>query len=332
MVASRTQLAKAADPPHDAYPVRLVAKLTGLSADIIRAWEKRYAVVDPVRGPRGARLYSTSDIDRLRALAAAVAAGRSIGDVAHLGSAELVALAPIPVPEPLHATPGQRTGSNRVVTATLECLQAHDVGGIEMQLADGLVALGSRLFLHEVVVPLLHEVGDGWARGELSIAQEHLLSGVLRNLLTGMLRSRPRAPQSTLLLATPPGERHEFGLLLAALVARDQGVGSNYIGIDLPAAEIVDAAVRSSCMVVAISVVAPANRRNAVATVRELEAALPALVELWLGGADAAHVQRQAHSRRARLVTDLSALRDDLDRLVPKAAQLHRQAMPKRME
>ncbi len=330
MVANRAPVARAI-APHDAYPVRLVAKLTGLSADIIRAWEKRYAVVEPVRGPRGARLYSTSDIDRLRALAAAVATGRSIGDVAHLGSAELLALAPAPVPAQV-APARHRAGSNRVVTATLACLRAHDVVGIEIHLADALVALGSQIFLHEVVVPLLHEVGDGWARGELSIAQEHLLSGILRNLLSGMLRSRPRAPQSSLLLATPPGERHEFGLLLAALVASDQGVGSNYIGIDLPAAEIVDAALRSSCSVVAISAVAPDNRRNAVATVRELEARLPALVELWIGGADAPSVHRQAHSRRARLITDLNDLMGYLERLVPKTTQPHRQAMPKEME
>ncbi len=75
--------------PHDAYPLRTVAAMTGLTPDLIRAWEKRYAVVAPVRGARGARLYSAADVTHLRLLARVVGGGRAIGDVAALAAAEL---------------------------------------------------------------------------------------------------------------------------------------------------------------------------------------------------------------------------------------------------
>ena len=74
---------------HDAYPLRTVAAMTGLTPDLIRAWEKRYAVVAPIRGARGARLYTAGDIAHLRLLARVVGAGRAIGDVAALRPAEL---------------------------------------------------------------------------------------------------------------------------------------------------------------------------------------------------------------------------------------------------
>ena len=75
--------------PHDAYPLSTVTVMTGLSPDLIRAWERRYAVVAPIRGARGARLYSAADISHLRLLARAVGAGRAIGDVAGLSPAQL---------------------------------------------------------------------------------------------------------------------------------------------------------------------------------------------------------------------------------------------------
>jgi len=317
--------AKAVAPKtrHDAYPVRTAAQLTGLSADLIRVWEKRYSVVKPVRGPRGARLYSAADVARLRALAAAVAAGRSIGDIAHLDSHDLQALnTPVPAAEA-----SQRDGSapsHRVVATILECVQQLDGLGADRHLSDAWLALGNNAFLHEVVEPLLHEVGEAWVRGEVSIAQEHLVSGIVRNLITGMLRARPILHQPAVLLATPPGERHELGLLLAALVAHDCGVGVGYLGIDLPAAEIAAAATSRGCPVVALSVVGPANRGSAVDAVRELDRSLAPATEIWLGGGDAADVCREVRTTRARRIADLGIFAHEIERFRFLANERHR--------
>jgi len=304
--------AKSQAAPHDAYPVRTVAQMTGLSPDIIRAWEKRYDVVRPMRGPRGARLYSASDVARLHALARAVASGRSIGDVAHLNSTELQSL---PLGTEVRNESIAPSGSEPVVAALLNSVRRSDVVAIEQQLADALVAHGSNTFLSSVVAPLLYEVGEGWVRGEISVAQEHLVSACLRNLLAGMLRNRRGADHQTLLLATSPGERHEFGLLLIALAARDVGVGVRYLGVDLPADEIAAAAISGQCRAVGIGAVSDEHRLHAVATIQALERSLPPTMELWLGGRDALQVAAQAGATRTRILTDLLSVQHELQRL-----------------
>src|SRR5512143_1122569 len=85
--------------PHEAYPLRTVSATTGLSPDLIRAWERRYGVVSPRRGARGARLYSSADVAHLRLLARVVGAGRAIGDVAGLDRTQLEHLAAGAPPE-----------------------------------------------------------------------------------------------------------------------------------------------------------------------------------------------------------------------------------------
>lgn len=299
---------------HDAYPVRTVAQMTGLSADLIRVWEKRYHVVQPVRGPRGARLYTTGDVVRLQGLARAVAAGRSIGDVAHLDATTLQSLA-VPEPAVMAATHANATGEEPIVAALLDSVRRSAIAAIEQQLADALVALGSHNFITAVATPLLYQVGDGWERGEISVAQEHLVSACLRNLLAGLLRTRRGADDPTLLLATAPGERHEFGLLLIALAARDVGVGVRYLGVDLPPQEIVATARQAGSRIVGLSAVTDAHRDSAVATLRTLDQSLPPTTSLWIGGRDAAHVSTQAGVARVRILTDLHTVQHELLRL-----------------
>jgi DNA-binding transcriptional MerR regulator len=133
--------------PHEAYPVRTVARLTGLSPDIIRAWEKRYRVVAPMRGPRGARLYTADDVRHLRLLGQVVASGRAIGDVAELGAAALAALLTTTLdataPPPGAGTPGEST--EKAVAEALAAIERFDAAAVERRLGDALIAFGDRL-------------------------------------------------------------------------------------------------------------------------------------------------------------------------------------------
>ena len=241
---------------HDSYPLRTVTRLTGLSADVIRAWEKRHGVVTPVRGPRGARLYSTRDVQHLRSLERVVSSGRAIGDVAKLSTQELDALV---VPASSVAADQSNVAGN-VIERALDAVRHFDSAALDRHLGDALMAMGSVEFVRSVVSPLLVEVGDLWNRGHVSIADEHMVSGTIRNLLSGLLRSRAPTNKPTVLLATPSGERHEFGLLIAALLVTDAGIGIFYLGVDLPAAEIASAATRCDADVVALGLANKDNR------------------------------------------------------------------------
>lgn len=302
---------------HEAIPLRTVTALTGLSADLVRAWENRYGVVRPVRGPRGARLYSSADVDHLRTLARVVAAGRAIGDVARLRPHELERLAASGPAGP-RLEPATAPGSEAMRDDILRCLQSFDVVGVSRRLGDAVVALGLRRALQEMILPLVQEVGARWQAGTLSIAEEHVLIGVLRELLASLMRSRVAAGPP-IVLAAPAGEQHDIGLLLVALMARDLGVPVVYLGTDLPAREIVDTVERTCARALGLAVVFDDNRVQAVREVRTIQKRLPQQTRLWLGGADAPHVAGALKPFRGVVLGSLDAAEAALQRLAPPA-------------
>ncbi len=304
---------------HDVFPLRTVAAMTGLTPDLIRAWEKRYAVVAPIRGARGARLYSSTDIAHLRLLARVVGAGRAIGDVAALSFAELEKLAVQSAPDG-HGAERRTARAPRedFVTRVIEQLERFDHAAVTDLLGDAVVGLGVHRFVYQVVRPLVHQVGACWADGDLSIGAEHMATGTLRNLLASLMHGRAGHGRPVV-LATPAGERHELGLLLVALLARDAGVDVVYLGVDLPATDIATAAARARACAVGLSVVVGKNRARACGEIRAVQTALPAGVELWLGGADASGVAANVKGFRGLVLDSLEATDAELTRISVQA-------------
>jgi hypothetical protein len=302
--------------PSSNLPLRTVSKLTGLSPDVLRAWEKRYQVVTPGRGPRGTRLYSGDDVVHLRLLAGAVAAGRSIGDVVGLGRAELESLsATVRVVDELNgATPVAEPGV-RVLREAFDAIELFDSSRLHRILSDAMLGLGIERFVDGIATPLLRRVGDLWSQGRLSVADEHLVSGVLRGLLSGVLHSRGPNQGQRVLIATPSGERHEFGTLIAALIAADGGLDVVYLGADTPSAEIADAADRCGARVVVLGIVNAENADRATNDVRAVAGKLPITTELWLGGASAAAVAARVGNSSIRVMPNLGAVRAEVVRL-----------------
>ena len=256
------------------YSLGAVSRLTGLSPHVLRAWERRYAAVIPLRTPGGTRRYREADVARLRLLGACVQAGHPIGEVARLAEPELRRRASGTGSEP--APP---------LAPILGVLERMDASEAERLLGVQLAALGPRRFASAVVVPLLHAVGDEWEHGRLCVAAEHLASAVLRNLLGGALRQRTGALHATpILFTTLRGERHELGALLCAVVAADLGAGAIYLGPDLPVSELVLAAARTRAAAVAVGVGRTSPERQRERELRRLRRELPAEVELWVGG------------------------------------------------
>lgn len=264
------------EPEEALYSLGAVARLTGLSGHAIRAWERRYGAVQPRRSPGGTRRYTEAEVARLRMLRAAVDAGHRIGDVSHLDDAALERL----VAGTLDAQAGGVPRPPR--EEILEAVDALDVRHVESMLSMELHALGPVAFAREVAAPLLRAVGDRWEHGETSVASEHLASSVVRSLLGAALRGGgPGGPR--ILFTTPEGERHEFGALIAAVVALGAGADVAFLGPDLPVDEVVAAADKLRPAAVALSVVglAPGPTRRYLAGLRRR---LPGRVALWVGG------------------------------------------------
>lgn len=314
-----TQANRSADPGDKTYPIRTVAKLTGLTPDLIRAWERRYGVVEPVRGPRGARLYGAADVDRLRILATVVGNGRSIGDVAHLPPEQLEEIVTVAAGAG-NRVPGAAPLAVPSLEALLAAVDAVDMAALERGLSAALLALGAPRFAREVAIPLLNAVGAAWAQGRLSIGQEHLVSNAMRNLLGALARSGREPSAPSLLLAGPAGERHEFGLLMVAVLAADRGLGAYVLGVDVPAADIADTARKLRVGAVGLSLVAEGNRVASARALVDLEAGLPEGIEIWVGGGDAHNVLAMVPPGRAQLLQSIDQLDRHLGRFQARAA------------
>ena len=270
------------------YSLGAVARLTGLSPHVLRAWERRYGAVAPLRTPGGTRRYRESDVARLRLLAAATGAGHPIGDVARLSEAEL-----------RRRTAGPEEERRPPLRRILEAIDQLDADETERLLGLQLAALGSRGFIAAVVEPLMREVGDRWETGKLCIAAEHLVSASVRNLLGGTLRRTSQSSRSLpILFTTLPGERHELGALSCAVIAVDLGANAIYLGPDLPAGEVVAAAGATRAGAVAVSTSRCASARQRERAVRELRRALPRGVALWLGGSGSEGMALPARAER----------------------------------
>jgi DNA-binding transcriptional MerR regulator len=256
------------------YSLGAVCRLTGLSEHVLRAWERRYGAVRPLRTPGGTRRYREADVTRLQLLRSAVAAGHSIGEVARLEESELarrVALTP-------------RTSAPPPIEPILDAIEQLDGDEVERLLGAQLSALGPARFVRSVAAPLLVEVGDRWHAGRLAIASEHMASSLLRNLLGACLRRPASAAHAPpVLFTTPPGERHELGTLMAAVTAVDAGGHPIFLGSDLPVAEVAGAVASLGAAAVALGV-CHRNGEDLSAALVRMRAAIPAGVELWVGG------------------------------------------------
>lgn len=296
----------------------VVVQRTGLTAHVLRAWERRYGAVDPGRTEGGQRLYSDADVLRLRLLKRATEGGRAIGSVATLGTDELVSLVGEDAGSPAALVVGGSLESH--LGACLEAADRMDVRALRAELMRAVVSLSALVFVTGVVGPLLERVGELWEAGELRPAQEHVVSTAVRQVLDWLLgRYEASSDASLVVVGTPAGELHEFGAMLAAVVAADAGWRVLYLGPSLPAEEIAVAAERSGAAVVAVSVVDGESEDEARAgeELVALRSGLPEGVLLVTGGRRSSRVTPEG----VRRVTDLDAFRQVLLAARPGAVQ-----------
>ena len=257
------------------FPMRVVTRMTGLTADVVRVWERRYGAITPARTEGNARRYSSHDIERLTRLRDAIAAGHSIGDIANLADARLTALA---------ASRDAITETRPILAPYLEAMSELDLPRGEALLARASQLLGPRAMVLDVVLPLLREVGDRYAAGSLTVAEEHAVSAQIRAHLAILLRTTVLpAGAPRMVFGTPPGHRHELGAMMAAVLASARGVSPIYLGPDVPFEEVEGACVRSRAAVAVLSVLIV--HESAVDRRRELRATekLAERIETWVG-------------------------------------------------
>ena len=280
----------------------------GLSLDTRRAWERRYKAVVPERSNRG-RMYGRAEIDRLVVLAKLVQKGHAIGGIASLDSQQLQDL----LTQQQSQMPAEASTVD-LLEPILSAIGKFDAATARDEINRFAAFLSPRDFVYQAVVPLMREIGIRWHDGTVSIAQEHMLTQLLRDVLGSMLRIYQSSGRSKkFIFATPVGETHEFGLLAAAMLTSMRGIEAIYLGSNLPAQDIADAAKITSASVVVLGVALPSM--NTSSEISSLAEAMPLDAELWIGGAGGSALDLSDVSRRLVLLHDLGAFETECQRL-----------------
>ena len=267
-------------------PIAVVAKLTGVAPDTIRAWERRHRLVTPRRDAAGNRSYTERDIYRIGLVQKATALGYPIRRLARLGDAEierLIARQSPPLPsEPVGAVPGEV-----VAASAFDAIAAFDVARAGAVLHSAALLMEPQEFVIGLLAPLMRRVGEAWSTGDIGIVQEHVATNLVRDLIGSFRRTRTAAPHGNVLFATPPEELHEIGLGLAACLIAMHGAQTVFLGAQVPPDELVLAANRLSARAVVVSSTIEQLPGTWEAYVRILDGHLPARTALWIGGAGA---------------------------------------------
>lgn len=243
------------------HPIQVVVARTGLTAHVIRIWEKRYGAVNPERTPTNRRLYSDAQIERLILLRRLAAAGHGIGFVAKLPTERLEKLvaegAAVPAENTRKDTAG---GEASALERALHAIKALDTVGLEHVLTEAEVAWGGQGVLQRLVGPLVQALGEEWRTGNITSAHEHFATAIVRTFLSRAARTFAHGhAAAVLIVVTPAGQLHELGALLVAAAAANLGWRVIYLGAGLGAAEIAGAARQHHARAVALSIVYPAD-------------------------------------------------------------------------
>jgi MerR family transcriptional regulator, light-induced transcriptional regulator len=250
-------------PRPDARPLVRIGELSrrqGVSPDLLRAWERRYGLVAPERTQGGFRLYSPEDEARVGAMRRGLAQGLSAS-----AAARMALRGPAPPEGPVRAE--ALAAAREEIGAALEAFR-----DVEAQTAlDRLFAAFSlTTVLRDVVLPYLRDVGDRWESGELSVAQEHFASVIIRGRLLGLARGWDTGVAPRALLACPPDERHDLGLVCFGLALRQHGWRITHLGQDTPVDVLRDVAADLDPAVVIVCAEREEPMRAAIGEIEQL--------------------------------------------------------------
>lgn len=244
-----------------------LSRRTGVSAELLRAWEQRYGLLRPERSPGGFRLYSPADESRVRRMTALIASGVSASEAAARATSDEVVA-------PDGVVTDELAGELRRALDRFDAEAAHDA------LDRLLAAVSVEVAISEVLVPLLHDLGDRWETGEATVGQEHFASNLVRGRLFGIARGWASGSGPAFVLACPSGEEHDLALIMFGIALARRGARVVFLGADTPIATIAETVrdLRPAGVVIA------ASRREPLSKASTELAAIARDVPVYVGG------------------------------------------------
>jgi len=203
-----------------------LSRITGVRPELLRVWERRYGLLRPARTPGGFREYTPDDRRRVERMTNLLAAGYPAAAAARLavaGEGATAASAAVP---------------DRMVEELRRAAQRYDEAGANAVLDEALGRFTVETVLEGLIMPFLRYLGSGWEAGEVAIGQEHFATALVRGRLLGLARSWGMGSGPRAILACPPGELHDLGLIAFGLALRERGWRITLLGANTPLATV----------------------------------------------------------------------------------------------
>ena len=262
-----------------------LAERTGVSPELLRAWEQRYGLLQPARTSGGFRLYSAADEARVQRMQSLVSGGLAAAQAARL----ILSREPAPPTASASATTLEDAAGN--LTVSLDRL---DEQAANTALDRLLSAYTVETVLQDVVLPYLHRLGERWETGESSVAQEHFASNLLRGRLLGLAQGWGQGQGPAAILACLPGEHHELGLMVFGVALRRRGWRITYLGTDSPISAVADIARTLAPAVVVLLSMNPDNFLDHAREIEQLATQVPVVIA---GTGATPEIARQTQTR-----------------------------------
>ncbi len=309
------------------FSIQFVSKITGINSHTIRAWEKRYSAIKPARDANGRRLYSESNINRLQKLHHLVSMGNNISDIAYLADENLDQLYQ-DYAETNQGDLNQRStvenskepvDVNLILQNLVLALNHYKLDIISHELEKIKKTLGPREFALNILAPLLTEVGAQVEAGNLTIAQEHSISAILKFHIGHMLYlfyETKKRNDLNVVISTPEGELHEFGIMIAALLCSHYRLNFYYLGPNMPAASLREASkqINGDVIIVGVSRHYTIDTRHDINQyISDLLEDLPPQMKVLLGGSS--KLSNTLKGQQVQVISTLQMLDHQLSKL-----------------
>jgi MerR family transcriptional regulator, light-induced transcriptional regulator len=294
------------------HPIGLVVQKTGLSAHVLRAWERRYGAIAPVRSDGNQRLYSDKDIQRLTLLAKAIKTGASISRISKLSEPELLRLVLPDEPKVIRANSSHIEGINEQarIKDALKYIEMSDSGNLRKELSSWLMSFGVIPVIERFVPSLMEEIGKNWSESTLRVHQEHMATEVVRNFLGNILDDiHVPAGSRKVITGTPPGETHEIGALLCALAAETEGLDVTHLGSDVPFPEIIHLSYKLESRAIMLSIVFDSQDMFLVQGLRSLRDLVSPETKIYIGGRSAGWYAERVSDVNIETITSINEMR-----------------------
>jgi MerR family transcriptional regulator, light-induced transcriptional regulator len=299
----------------NSHRIHRVAKLTGLSKDVIRVWERRFDLLKPIRGENRYRQYSDEDVALLRYLKEQVDEGGSIGELARMGRDELLARIAAKAP----TTSIIEDTFRRLLRELLSALDPLDRVTFEKRLNGAVAVVPFEEALHGILLPLQQEVGQLWHDGHLDVAVEHYVTRQIQQKIFSAMNHLPVADFGpNIVVACPPGEEHDVGAATVAYRCRLRGCRVYYLGANVPITSLTHLCSRVDPDLTILSIPVALTQEKATALVRALADQGHSLANVCVGGAGALASQDNFTQADIEVLEDFAALDNKLEQLVRK--------------